>query len=340
MIQEERKPIISNIIVDRSEKRAVEICWETELPDLDVSIYMGHSPNFIDRTSPAAKARGQTCVRISGLEQDARHYFEVVPEGGPGVMTAERKVPMSGAVNFRDLGGYKASDGRWLKWGQIFRSDNLSRLTDGDQALFRGLGIKIICDFRTPSEVKRSPDRLPDKDSTEYLHLPIVHGEFDFIAALERIKKGDDDWLTEDFMVKGYLRNVDDFPEIWGTVLNRLANRNNRPLLFHCTGGKDRAGTCAALILLALGIPEETVIYDHQLSNVFIAPMFKKVYEKIESYGVDPEKVAPYFTAPKECIVILLDHIRENYSSAESYLRTRAGVSEETLALLKQELLE
>jgi protein-tyrosine phosphatase len=48
-----------------------------------------------------------------------------------------------------------------------------------------------------------------------------------------------------------------------------LADPKGLPLLFHCTGGKDRAGTFAALLLLALGVPEETVIYDYGLSNTF-----------------------------------------------------------------------
>ena len=77
------------------------------------------------------------------------------------------------------------------------------------------------------------------------------------MGAVERIKKGDDSWLTEDFMLSGYIHNLDEFAHIWGEVIRRLIEPENRPLLFHCTGGKDRAGTCAALILLALGVPEK-----------------------------------------------------------------------------------
>ena len=43
-----------------------------------------------------------------------------------------RKLPFTGAHNFRDLGGYKAEDGRTVKWGKIYRSDNLHSLTDED----------------------------------------------------------------------------------------------------------------------------------------------------------------------------------------------------------------
>ena len=93
-------------------------------------------------------------------------------------------------------------------------------------------------------------------------------------------------------MINGYKDNIDLFADKWGLVLKRLAEPDSQPLVFHCTGGKDRAGACAAIILLALGVPEETVIYDHGLSNVFIASLVNKVYEYVESFGIDPEIVS------------------------------------------------
>ena len=184
------------------------------------------------------------------------------------------------------------------------------------------------------------PDRLPQSSTIRYLNLPITHGEFDFVSAVERIKKGDDSWLTEDFMLSGYIHNLDEFAHTWGEVIRRLIEPKNRPLLFHCTGGKDRAGTCAALILLALGVPEETVIDDHQLSNILIADLAKYAYKRIASYGVDPRKLSPYFTAPLECIIALLDHLHKTYVSPVDYLETAAGLNRETLSLLKEALLE
>jgi len=66
----------------------------------------------------------------------------------------------------------------------------------------------------------------------------------------------------------------------------------------------------------------------------------ERIYDHFRSIGVDPEKVAPYFIAPKSCIIALLDHIRESYGSTASYLETKAGISSQTLSLLKKELLE
>ncbi len=332
--------LMSNVTVKRIDKGSVKICWKIGHNNPGVSIYLGDSPDTIDRTFPVARVTKGACTKILDLDPDFRYYFEVVPDGGSGIITGERRVHFEGAVNFRDLGGYETADGHRVKWGRIFRSGSLDRFTDRDQALFRQMRIKLVCDFRTQTEVKNAPDRLPEDGIGEYLHLPIKQGEIDSVAAWERMKKGDISWLTKDFMINGYIRSIDDFAGTWGIVFNRLAESGSRPMVIHCTAGKDRAGVCAALILLALGVPEETIIYDHGISNIFIANLLKTVYEHIRSFGIDAKKVIPYFTAPSDYIVSLLNHIRETYGSATDYLCSRAGVNDKTLAILKRELLE
>jgi protein-tyrosine phosphatase len=333
--------VISGITLQRLGQDSVRICWDTERPEHGVAVYSANTPSVpVSGFSPVIRVAGTTRAEIRGLDPDLRYYFRVVPDGEKGRVIAERKVDLEGAFNFRDLGGYETMDGRRIRWGKVFRSDSLARLTQRDQAKVERLGLRLVVDFRTLNEVEKSPDLLPQSRSLSYLNLPITHGEFDFVGAVERIKKGDDTWLTPGFMKRGYLQNLDEFPHIWGEVIQRLTRPENRPLLFHCTGGKDRAGTCAALILLALGVPEETVIEDHQLSNIFIANLIKKVYARIAAYGVDPQKLSPYFTAPRECIVALLGHLRETYGSPEDYLKKAAGLTGHSLDLLRQELLE
>ena len=332
--------MISDINVERTPEDLFRICWKSNGNLPEVIIYRGDAPGAMERTSPAAHVRNGDCAEIKGLDPLVRHYFEVLPAGGEGIIAAERRVPLQGAINFRDLGGYETSNGRIVKWGRIFRSDSLARLTPGDQEVFKGLGIKLVCDFRTPNEVSKSPDRLPDGALVEYIHLPLMRGEFDPAATFERMKQGDVSWMTREFLINGYLENIDAFADTWGTLFERLADPQSHPLVFHCTGGKDRAGTCAALILLALGVPEETVIEDHALSNVFIADILERIFDHVRSFGIDPDRVAPYFTAPRECIEALLDHIRGKFGSANGYLKTQAGVSGKTLSQLKELLVD
>ena len=146
--------------------------------------------------------------------------------------------------------------------------------------------------------------------------------------------------MTPDFMVNGYIRNLEEYGHVWGQVINHLADASDdHAVVFHCTGGKDRTGTCAALILLMLGVDEEVVINDHQLSNGYIAHMLPDIYRLIASYSIDPDLLVPYFTAPREGIVTVISHILDTYGSASDYLSKKAGVKKETQALLMEKLL-
>src|SRR5258708_21601925 len=63
-----------------------------------------------------------------------------------------RHLNLAGASNFRDLGGYRASDGRKVRWRQIFRSNHLGHITEADIEILRGLGIRSAFDFRGTEE--------------------------------------------------------------------------------------------------------------------------------------------------------------------------------------------
>ena len=97
---------------------------------------------------------------------------------------------------------------------QIFRSGHLANASENDKALFQNMGIQIICDFRSQGEKDAQPNWLPEDGSTTYLQYPIVHGEFDPVAAMESLQKGDISWLTEDFIIKRYIAKIDLFPKL------------------------------------------------------------------------------------------------------------------------------
>jgi protein-tyrosine phosphatase len=331
---------LKNVCLTRTADDSVEIFWNFSDKVREFAVYAGDSPDHIDRQKPVAKSAANSSAKISGLDPAIRYYFELVPDYGSKIIISDRRVPLEGSVNFRDLGGYETIDGRRIKWGQVFRSDNLGRLTERDVSFLQRMGIRMVCDFRPPAEVQKRPDRFPQTGRDDYLPLPIQHGEFDPANTFERIKNGDIQWMTEAFMVKGYLKNIDDFAPVWSTFFQILADGSKRPLVFHCTGGKDRAGVCAALILLSLGVPEATVIYDHGLSNLYIAAVLEKIFDRIRSLGVDSKQVAPYFSAPKNAIIAVVRHIRQTYGSAVDYLIKKAGVDKRVVEQLREDLLE
>ncbi len=257
-----------------------------------------------------------------------------------GNVSGEAPVFLKGAGNFRDLGGYRTIDGRTVRYNCMFRSNNLSMLTDDDIEVLKNLDIRTVVDFRVKTEVDRSPDRLPETGKIKQVSLPVIHGKFDASVAMKRIQNGDTAWLTDEFMIDGYRKNIEEFADTWGTVLQYLSELEYRPLVFHCTAGKDRAGTCAALILLTLGVPEETVIFDYELTNKCLKDWVNIIRQTIKEDGHDPEPLDPFLVAKRDYIVSLITYINNKYGSAENYFQKKAGISEEILDRFKEQLLE
>ena len=122
-------------------------------------LYAGTSFESIDKTTPIITGKGSGIFPLN-VDKSIRFYFELVTDKGT-LLLAERHLPMVGGYNFRDLGGFKTKEGRYTKWGKLFRADELSNLTEDDLKYLSSIPITSVIDFRAQSEVKRSPDKLP-----------------------------------------------------------------------------------------------------------------------------------------------------------------------------------
>jgi protein-tyrosine phosphatase len=182
----------------------------------------------------------------------------------------ERRVFFSGAKNFRDLGGYQTVDGGHVRWGVLYRSDSLHKLTEGDLKRLSGLGLRWIVDFRSPKEKEAEPDRLPAGMASCLVEIPILD------SSTQIFQDSRDEFIKN-------LKNIDPFHYMAVTnvelatrftaemqkFFDLLLSSNGQPILFHCAAGKDRTGFAAALILRILGIPHNVVMEDYLLSNKY-----------------------------------------------------------------------
>ncbi len=128
---------------------------------VSVHIYTSTNPDQIDTFYKTVA--GITKTIISDLERKQRHYFRLQFEGGAWngrtFVVAERVLPL-GVINFRDVGGYEAKDGRFTKWGKLYRSGALLDLRDADLEYLQQLGITAVCDLRSAEESEKHPDQL------------------------------------------------------------------------------------------------------------------------------------------------------------------------------------
>lgn len=251
-----------------------------------------------------------------------------------------RCLPLSGAVNFRDIGGNRGKNLKLVKTGLVYRSDHLSRLSEDDQQLLESLGFKTVCDLRSVKEQEKSPDLLPKNNAIQLLSLPIQSKNFDPATAIARLKAGDDSWLTMEYLVDLYIDYLDNFGEVFGKIFMLIASPVNLPLVFHCTGGKDRTGIMAALLLKFLGVEEEKIFFDHDLSNACNKERLKPIYEKFADLGVGPDKAFFYLQAPLEPLIELFSHLNKRYGSVEEYLLTRGKVDRSLLRSIEMLLLQ
>jgi protein-tyrosine phosphatase len=260
----------------------------------------------------------------------------------------DRQVPLAGQPNFRDLGGYAAGDGRRVRWGVVYRSGELSQLSADDVGRLGGLGIRTVVDLRSPKEVSaRGDGRLPP--GAQVLPLPIASSDM-FAKLIPMFLKGDFSQVRPDFLDRVNRMLVRDFTAQYAGLLRALSDPENRPLVFHCTQGKDRAGFGAAVVLSALGVPWETVVEDYLLSNHFRKEENDKMLDMIRGFaanhgGAEAEEIA--FSRVEGLLVVKERNLRaahaeiiERYGNVEAFLTEGLGCSADGLERLRDELLE
>jgi protein-tyrosine phosphatase len=259
----------------------------------------------------------------------------------------ERLVKLDGQANFRDLGGYATADGRTVKWGLIYRAGQLNALSDADLSKLKELNIRTVVDLRGTSEVEtRGKDRLPEGVRSVSLPIDVMslpRDEADESAA-------DASSGPPDFMLQATRSIMVHRTDVYAGLIRELAEPENRPLVFHCTAGKDRAGVGAAVVLTLLGVPWETVREDYLLSNFYRREENERELGKIrkdmaQKQGIPPEQVdmsgfeGMYLVKP-EYLDAARDAVIRKYGSMDSYLRDGLGISDETIHKLRSELLE
>jgi protein-tyrosine phosphatase len=244
----------------------------------------------------------------------------------------KRHLALEGAPNFRDLGGYATADGRTVKWGMLYRSDNLSHLTDEDLARVSALGLNLVCDFRTEPERAEEPDRLPASDTPEVLALPIGVDGFMVNDLRERVMSGDVEGLDlRGMLIEGNRQFATKQAPTYAAMFERITKPENLPALVHCTAGKDRAGFAAAAILSVLGVPYETVLADFLLTNHYTASATERRLFMIELFSLtraDSDALRPLFGVEPAYLEAAFGAIEEKYGDFDSYRREALGLDD------------
>ena len=241
----------------------------------------------------------------------------------------ERVLPLQGATNFRDLGGYVGHGGRQVRWRRLFRSDHLGGLTAADRAQLAPLRIARAIDFRGEGERAAEPYELPGVARHELTIEPtVLQRILDLTASGVPITAP----LMRRLMGDLYRTLVNDQGHRFGELFEHLL-QSDGPVLFHCTAGKDRTGVAAALILLALGVPRELVMQDYLLTNeVFRRPMSPPG-------AIPAEAMAVLWHVEQDFLGAALQVVDTDHGGIERYLQQRLGLSPVAVEALRRRYL-
>ena len=276
---------------------------------------------------------------LGAFDPRFRHVLALEDESGQRIEIAERKLPLEGPRNFRDLGGYPTRDGRRVRWGQIFRADSLAELTDPDIAYLGRIGLARVIDLRGELEVSERPNRLAGRAGFRYEQLPIGDGDLSPAEWARKFESGEFGEIDASWLVRGYRRTLDERAERVGSVLRALAAAPT-PAVFHCTAGKDRTGVVSALLLLLLGVPRDVVVGDYSLTALYTGNRIPAADQWFAERGIDPERAAHVLASRREAMEETLAHLDAEHGGEERFLREKAGIGDEELAALRRWLIE
>jgi protein-tyrosine phosphatase len=246
--------------------------------------------------------------------------------------------------NLRDMGGYKTTHGQIIKNGMLYRSNQLSGISEADMKVISILRLKNAYDLRTLAEREARPEELPE--AAQYVVLDVLaDAEQANPAMLEKLMQNPKeanaalgDGKAEAGFVESYRQFVS-LPSAQREFRNLflgISDPEQLPALFHCTTGKDRTGWAAAAFLTLMDVPREKVYEDYLKSNDYILPAYKKVIDGFVEAGGQKEIVTAILGVKREYLDAAFDEMESNYGTIENYFAKALGIDAQKQQQLKE----
>jgi protein-tyrosine phosphatase len=324
---------ITNVSFERDARGRAIVGWSVAGSCDHVEIALANTPDAANHHH-AHTVDADLCRYLLDDIPSGPAFVRVAPSGGGvAVIAGERNLGLLGARNFRDLGGYLAAGGARTRWGRVFRSDALL-LEAADLVTFAGLGVRMVYDLRSDTEREVAPNRLPAGGHLVEL-LPLLSNTASPPTIDAMLADG------ERFLADIYLHMLEQSAASLGRILTGLADESRLPAVFHCAAGKDRTGIVAALLLSVLGVAEEDILDDYELTSRYRTPdRVDALIDRLRNErGVSPEVAAGILRTPRWAMKSALAETAERYGGINGYLVGPGGMDPSVPEVLRAQLL-
>jgi protein-tyrosine phosphatase len=221
-----------------------------------------------------------------------------------------------------------------VRHGRVFRSDSLASLSEADlRYVVATLGLRTAVDLRAGHEVDDHPHRSAVDAGIVVHHRPIV----------DETRRRPDDAPTELALDEVYVMMLDRFGDRFATVVELIADADGHPAVFFCAAGKDRTGLVAAIVLGALGVPDETIAADYAFTAGVLPVLAERNRARAEARGASAEVQLDAYgqalaMAEAATMLSVLTRLRAEHGSVDGYLEAH-GLPPDAVAALRAGLL-
>ena len=257
-------------------------------------------------------------------------------------------IGLTSVHNARQLGGYQIGKQR-IKDNLLLRSAMISELSEEDSTLLCDkYKVQCVYDFRGKKESLSAPDVIPG--NARYLSLAL--------SFTGEESETDTKFENEQQMI-GMLLQYADHPSVQAMCTSMYdviffeessqevyrkffadlltVDPEEGAVLWHCTQGKDRAGSASAMLLAALGANRELIMADFILSKDYYDPMISQIKTDTESQKT---VINTLISANPLIFEATLDKVDAQYGSFSNYLTECIGVTPEMMEALRDRYLE
>jgi protein-tyrosine phosphatase len=197
------------------------------------------------------------------------------------------------------------------RFGRVVRADSIRELTDaGWEALVR-YGVRRAIDLRADDECAEDP---PSELPIAVVRVPVPGNEEPAVLA----------WRTT---FDAYTALLSRFQRRFARAVAEVG-RDDRPVVVHCAGGRDRTGLAVALLLRLCGVALGEIAADHSHSDVAYAPMLEEWLAEAED-GEDRERRRRIATPAGDTMARVLAELERRHGSVCAYLEAGGASAEE-----------